>query len=369
MKNGLRKALCILSAFCIIFSMTGCIDVSRLLNKTKDLDDLRAEIAKGDFVEEWTGDIPEGKKVKYVPVSECYVGIDYYRTDRLYEYDSYGNLTLEIEKNRNAEIRREITYNDGGLITSKKQEYKGEFGSANPRLEYDCEYEYNGKGYLICYRIKVLGKVHEYGYEYNEEGHLISSINRDNGETTKYPADPPGTKTCVKLDPSFDLPDPEVVKITYGDNGEVISEVIGSKTTTYEYSGGQMTGYSTDNGYTVTNFDAEGRKLKSVSKNTGSTDEYTYNEYGDPVLSTTTSKGELTQKTEYVYTYDSSGNMTSKTTKIWRKTYKGEEKNAGSVITYTYAGHNLPVTEEAKNLEGKFSHLKAVYYKAVLVPE
>ena len=349
--------------------MTGCIDVSRLLNKTKDLDDLRAEIAKGDFVEEWTGDIPEGKKVKYVPVSECYVGIDYYRTDRLYEYDSYGNLTLEIEKNRNAEIRREITYNDGGLITSKKQEYKGEFGSANPRLEYDCEYEYNGKGFLVCYRIKVLGKVHEYGYEYNEEGHLVSSYDSLADKTTKYPADPPGTKTCLKLNSSFDTPEPEIIKITYDENGEVKTETIGNTTTTYEYRGGEMTGYSVDNGYTVTTYDAENKKLKSESKSTGSVDEFTYNEHGDPVLSTYKSKGEITQKKETTYTYDSNGHMTSKTEKTWMKIRKGEEHNTGCVMTYTYDSHGLLVTEEEKNLDGEFRRLKAYFYKAILVPE
>lgn len=368
MKTGLKKALSVFSALCILFSMTGCIDVPRLLNKTKHLDDLRAAIAKGDFVEEWTGDIPEGKKVIYVPVSECYVAKDYRRTDRLYEYDSYGNRTLILDKSLNTEIHREITYNDG-LVTAKKQEYKGFFGSSNPRLEYDCEYEYNGKGYLVCYRIKQKEKVREYDYEYNEEGHLVSSYDSLADKTTTYPADPPGTKTCLKLNQSFDIPEPEIVKTTYGKDGEVISETIGIKTTTYEYSGGKMTGYSVDNGYTVTWYDAEDKKLRSESKNTGSTDEYAYNEHGDPVLVTTTSKGEITRTTGTAYTYDSNGNMTSKTTKTWRKTYKGEEKVIGSVFTYTYDEHGLVVTEEEKNLEGEFSHLKAYYYKAILVPE
>ncbi|MCR5489577.1 MAG: hypothetical protein K6F03_05885, partial [Saccharofermentans sp.] len=65
MKKGLKKALSLISAFCVAFSMTGCVDVPRLLNKTKHLDDLRTEIAKGNFVEEWTGDVPEGKMIKY----------------------------------------------------------------------------------------------------------------------------------------------------------------------------------------------------------------------------------------------------------------------------------------------------------------
>ena len=262
MKTGLKKALSVFSALCILFSMTGCIDVPRLLKSTWHLDELRGAIAKGNFVEEWTGDIPEGMKIKYVPVHEWYVGKNYYRTDKMYEYDSNGNVVVVLDKRLNTEIRCEITYNDGGLITAKKQENSRHFSSA-PIREYDCEYEYNGKGYLVCYRSKWNGNVHEYDYEYDEEGHLLSSYYSDSGQTRKYPKDPPGTKTCLKLNPSFEIPEPEVVKITYDENGEVKSETIGNQTTTYEYSGGKMTGYSVDNGYTITWYDAGNKKLKS----------------------------------------------------------------------------------------------------------
>ena len=117
MKTGLKKALSVFSALCILFSMTGCIDVPRLLKSTWHLDELRGAIAKGNFVEEWTGDIPEGMKIKYVPVHEWYVGKNYYRTDKMYEYDSNGNVVVVLDKRLNTEIRCEITYNDGGLIT------------------------------------------------------------------------------------------------------------------------------------------------------------------------------------------------------------------------------------------------------------
>ena len=369
MLNCLKKALCAVSAVVTAFSMTGCVDVPRLLNKTKHLDDLRTEIAKGTFVEEWTGDVPEGKMIKYVPVHEWYVGINYYRTDKLYEYDSSGNLTVMVEKKLNEETKAEIIYNDGGLIAARKLKYDRRFSSAMPRREYDCEYEYNGKGHLVCFRTKQKDNVREYDYEYNEEGHLVASYDSSADKTTKYPADPPGTKTCVKLNPNIDFPEPEIVKITYDENGEVKTETVGNTITTYEYSGGKMTGYSVDNGYMVTAYDAENKKLRSESKSTGSIDEYTYNEHGDEVLSTFKSEGELERKTETTYTYDSSGHMTSKTVKTWRKTYKGEEKNTGYVMTYTYDSHGLLVTEEEKNLEGEFTHLKAYFYKAILVPE
>ena len=61
--------------------------------------------------------------------------------------------------------------------------------------------------------------------------------------------------------------------------------------------------------------------------------------------------------------------MTSKTVKTWMKTYKGEEKNTGYVMTYTYDSHGLLVTEEEKNLDGEFRRLTAYFYKAILVPE
>ena len=70
MKKGLKKALCAVSAAVIAFSMTGCIHLKGTFNKSVYLNELKAAIAKGDFVEEWTGDIPEGMKVKYVPVRE-----------------------------------------------------------------------------------------------------------------------------------------------------------------------------------------------------------------------------------------------------------------------------------------------------------
>lgn len=371
MKKGLKKALCAVSAAVIAFSMTGCIHLKGTFNKSVYLNELKSAIAKGDFVEDWTGDIPEGMKVKYVPVREWSSGMGRNKTEHIYEYDSNGNMTLLLVKVLDGEtIRCEQTYNDGGLLIAKKQKgSNGFFSSAKPVFEYECEYEYNGKAYLVCYRIKQKEKVREYDYEYNEEGHLVSSYDSLADKTTKYPTDPPGTKTCLKLNSSFDTPEPEIIKITYDENGEVKTETIGNTTTTYEYSGGKMTGYSVDNGYTVTTYDAENKKLKSESKSTGSIDEYTYNEHGDEVLSTYKSKGEITQKKETTYTYDSNGHMTSKTEKTWMKTYKGEEHNTGCVMTYTYDSHGLLVTEEEKNLDGEFRRLKAYFYKAILVPE
>ena len=371
MKKGLKKALCAVSAAVIAFSMTGCIHLKGTFNKSVYLNELKSAIAKDDFVEDWAGDIPEGMKVKYVPVREWISGMGRNKTEHIYEYDSNGNMTLLLVKVLDGEtLRCEQTYNDGGLLIAKKQKSSGRFfSSAKPVFEYECEYEYNGKGYLVCYRIKQKEKVREYDYEYNEEGHLVSSYDSAADKTTKYPADPPGTKTCLKLNQSFDIPEPEIIKITYGENGEVKTETIGNTTTTYEYSDGKMTGYSVDNGYTITTYDAENKKLKRESKSTGSIDEYTYNEHGDEILSTYKSKGEITQKKETAYTYDSNGHMTSKTEKTWMKTYKGEENNTGCVMTYTYDSHGLLVTEEEKNLDGEFRRLTAYFYKAILVPE
>ena len=76
MKTGLKKALSLLSAFCVAFSMTGCFDLYRTINKDKNINDLKAEISEGNFVEEWTGDIPAGKKVRYVLARDVNVGVN-----------------------------------------------------------------------------------------------------------------------------------------------------------------------------------------------------------------------------------------------------------------------------------------------------
>ena len=171
----LKKMLSVLCVLCTAFSMTGCIHLKGTFNKTAYLDELKAEISKDNFVEEWTGDIPEGMKVKHVPVREWISGMGRNKTEHIYEYDSNGNMTLILDKVLDGEtLRREQIYNDGGLLIAKKQKSSGHFfSSAKPVFEYECEYEYNGKGYLVCYRIKQKEKVREYDYEYNEEGERI----------------------------------------------------------------------------------------------------------------------------------------------------------------------------------------------------
>ena len=148
MKTGLKKALSVFSALCILFSMTGCIHLKGTFNKSVYLNELKSAIAKGDFVEERAGDIPEGMKVKYVPVREWISGMGRNKTEHIYEYDSNGNMTLLLVKVLDGEtLRCEQTYNDGGLLIAKKQKSSGRFfSSAKPVFEYECEYEYNGKG-------------------------------------------------------------------------------------------------------------------------------------------------------------------------------------------------------------------------------
>ena len=157
----LKKMLSVLCVLCTAFSMTGCIHLKGTFNKTVYLDELKAEISKGNFVEEWTGDIPEGMKVKYALVRDWMSGMGRNKTEHVYEYDSNGKMTLLLVKVLDGEtLRCEQTYNDGGLLIAKKQKGSDRFfSSAKPVFEYECEYEYNAKGYLVCYRIKQKEKV------------------------------------------------------------------------------------------------------------------------------------------------------------------------------------------------------------------
>ena len=369
MKSGLKKALSLLSAFCVAFSMTGCFDLYRTINKDKNINDLKAEISEGNFVEEWTGDIPAGKKVRYVLARDVNVGVNDIKNVNEYEYDDNGNRTFFYYKTSNFEIRREITYNDGGLITGIKQQYTRSSGSSGARRNYDYKFDYNGKGHLVYFKSTEGDAVYETDYEYDEEGHLVFSYYRPADKTTKYQNELPQTYYCVTVDPDFDSPEPDIVKRTYDENGLVRTEVNGNKTTTYEYSGTKMTGYSIATNDAVAYYDADGRILRRKNTGSGGTAEYTYNEHGDMVLHTYTSNGEVTEKIEKTYVYDSNGNKTSETEKSWRKTYKGEENTSVTSIIYTYDANGLLVTEEKQNGNGGQMYLKAYFYKAILVSE
>ena len=350
--------------------MTGCFDLFYTINKGKNLKDLKAEISEGKFVEEWSGDIPAGKKVKYVLARDVNVGVNDIKTVNEFEYDDNGNRTFFYYNSSSFEIRREITYNDGGLITGIKQQYTRSSGSSGARRNYDYQFEYNGKGHLVYFKSTAGDAVYETDYEYDEEGHLVLSYYRPKDVTKKYKSELPGSVYCVIVDPDFDSPEPDIIQRAYDENGLVRTEINGNKTTTYEYSGTKMTGYSIATNDAVAYYDADGRMLRRENTGSGGTAEYTYNEHGDMVLHTDTNdNGEVTEKIEKTYVYDSNGNKTSETEKTWRKTYKGEEINTSTTILYTYDSHGLLVTEEKQNGNGGQMYLKAYFYKAILVPE
>ena len=361
----LKKMLSILCVLCTAFSMTCCIHLKGTFNKTVYRDELKAEISKGNFVEEWTGDIPEGMKVKYVPVRDWLSGTGRSKTEHVYEYDSNGKMTLFLENILDCEnLRREMTYNGDGLMTSIKQKYASSIGSAK-RIDYDAEFRYDGQGRLTYLRRTLAGYEYEYNIKYDDAGHFVSIL-YSTGNTRTYQNDMPNYESCVILKNGSDYPEIDVVKKTYGEDGLIKSESTQTEITTYEYSDGKMTGYSVEKSGYVYKYDADGKLLHSESSGGNFVAEYTYNDHGDQVSSIYTANGEVSEKKENAYTYDSNGNMTSMTEKIW---LKSTNKTTGRTVKYTYDSHGLLVTEEESSDETGFRYLKAYFYKAILVPE
>lgn len=371
MRSKLRKAGCVISALCVMLTMSGCFILSDLLTPTKNMKAITKAIEEDDFVEEWNGEVPSGMKVKYVLVKDqrVFSGDSLHHLE--YGYDAKGRRTVLKDVRENGFIRYENIYNDAGQLIGKKQRREGTIKGA-PVPDIDLEFKYNDRGQIVSYTNTYESRTVEYGFQYDEDGHLVSSS--ENGKVMmKYESDfknLPYYESSVVLDDDFNEKGPSVVKRTYDENGLILTEETDACTRTFEYKNGKYAGYTSKTRSSTVVYDANGNIVQSYmgGENNSEVKDYEYNDHGDLIHYKVTRKGEVTYRSDHMIEYDSNGNKISDTTKIWSKN-SGEESNSVITTKYTYDKHGLLTVEAQTKDDGKTSYLNVFYYKAILVPE
>ena len=187
MRNKLRKAISVLLASCVMFSMSGCFELGGMLKSTKNSEAIDAAIKENNFVEEWTGEIPSGKKVSYVLVKEQKVNNSDTLHENVYEYDEYGRRTVVQDNREKGYLRYEKTYDNAGFIVAKKQIREGTIPGA-PLPNIEMSFVYDEKGKLVSFTEKRGDDTYKYRYQYDLAGHLIA-VSDKNNEVTKYDYD------------------------------------------------------------------------------------------------------------------------------------------------------------------------------------
>ncbi len=369
MGNILRKTGCVISALCVMFSMSGCLDFGGMLKSTKNSEAINAAIRENNFVEEWTGEIPSGMKVDYVLVKEQKVNDSDTLHEYLYGYDESGRRNMFQDNREKGYLRYEKTYDTGGYLVAKKQIREGTLPGA-PLPNIDMFFVYDEKGKLVRYTEKRGDDTYEYRYQYDLDGHLIAVSGRDN-EVTKYDCDftnQPCYEYVAVVNDEFDDKGPVIVKRTYGEDGQVLTEETSGSVKTYEYNGGKLTGYTRKNVSMTSRYDLNDHVLQYNMGDGKEVRDYEYNDQGDLIRYKLTREGEVRYKSEHVIEYNADGKKTSDTVNIWNKSNDGKESTSVQKIIYTYDDHGLLITEE-ETKNGKASYTSVYYYKAILVTD
>ena len=374
--ESIIRSGCVVSVICLSLSMTGCLNLNQIgrTQLSENRDAVYAAIAEGNFVEEWTKDIPEGMEVKYVLTRDVKVYSSDSKQEYLYKFDDHERLTYFADVMEKGYIQYEISYDGNGNVIRKKMIHDGYVGNGVfPDIE--CEYEYNADGQLIKYKDTSLtnDQTSEYEFAYDENGHLISSLSNNgylrifevNYETVPY------YETVAVVNSNKDSRSPEYVTRYYNGVGQLQSEDNGDYKTTYEYDNGVLVSYTREYSNShIDYYDANGNVICSdiVMRAYHEVTECQYNEHNDRMLREVRRDGHLVDRVTCSYEYDTSGKMISKTTEKWNENDKGEETTEVSTITYSYDEHGLLVTEEEKRDDGSFSYVKVYFYKSILVP-
>ena len=372
--EAVKKAGSVICIIGLTASMTGCFKLLKKTKSTENRDALLASLAEGNLVEEWTGEIPEGKEVQYVLVKEQTVSSADHLREYIYKYDDEGREIYYSEYTKSYYILYLCAYDDNGNIVVRKQTHEGNVTSAGfPDMQYD--YKYNENGQLVYYKYTSLysDNVQEYNLEYDEDGHLISSV-ASNGYTLEFDANYetiPYYETVAVLSDEIDEPEPEYVTRYYNDGGYLIYEQHDNYKLIFEYDNGEVVGTTREYvGDSKLMFNAAGNPIyQTVGKGDNQTIyEYEYNDNDDLILDTSTKGDELTHKYAYSYVYDKNGNITSMTCEKWLSDDKGGGTTTVTTTTYTYDEHGLLISEEEKLDDGTFQNLIVYSYKAILVP-
>lgn len=364
MRDIIVKTGCVISVIGIAVSATGCFGLGK---SDKNMKALQEEIDKADFVEEWSGDIPDGMEVMYVLTKNKSVSTNDNLDEYEYEYDDQGRQVVSVDIREKGYIRLERTYDENGLIIRKAQSHDGYVGSAPFN---DCEYlfDYNDNGQLISYTYKSNDKTEKYEFAY-EDGHLISRS--DNGTLMMeydYSFDTaPYYESVVIVEDSYGAEPPSVLTRYYDEDGLIISQGDDDHTVTYVYENGEIVRSIKENRSGTFTYSASGKYLETSLGGGREVTTYEYNDYDDLVYYSVERDGEINYEKTVTYTYDADGNKTSRVENI-RSVYDGKESNYGSTTTYTY-DHGLLVVEAEDGDNGKLAcSTNVYYYKAILVP-
>ena len=363
------KAISVLLASLVMFSMSGCLELGGMLKSTKNSEAIDAAIKENNFVEEWTGEIPSGMKIEYVLVKEQKVNDSDTLHENVYEYDGSGRRTVVQDNREKGYLRYEKTYDNSGYLVAKKQIREGTIPGA-PLPNIDMFFVYDEKGKLVRYTEKRGEDTYEYRYQYDLDGHLIA-VSDSNNEVTKYDSDftdQPCYEYVAVVNDEFDDKGPVIVKRTYGEYGQMLTEETSGSVKTYEYSGGKLTGYTRKNVSMTTKYDLNDHVLQYDMSGGKEVRDYEYNDQGDLIRYKLTREGEVRYKSEHVIEYNSDGKKTSDTANIWNKSNDGKESTSVQMTVYTYDDHGLLIREE-ETKNGKIINMSVYYYKAVLVPD
>lgn len=371
MRNRTKKIICVISTVSLMTSMTGCFDFFSKAISTENRDAIAAAIAEGNFVTEWTDEIPDGMEVQYVLAKSQKVNGYDYLSEMAYGYDSQGRLAVVQENLKNGYTRNEIAYNDEGQVVLMERTTGGNSGSVRiPDIEYT--FEYNADGQIVYLKEVIEDKSYEIEFTY-ENGHLVSRTDQDGKQITyEYNFDElPYYETLVVINDPFDVDSIEYVKRFYNQSGLILSQEGQDYEITYEYSNGELTGSTkmTEGGFYCT-YDSNGNLIHTGSgygADEKMTQDYEYNEHNDLIHYEVNYSGEPSNITNNSYVYDSNGNMITMTSEVWTS-FEGKEETKASTTTYTYDEHGLLTVEEEVYSDGSVSYTTIYYYKAVLVP-
>lgn len=372
--NNAKKVGCIISVACLTFSMTGCLNFLKKAKTTENYDAVMEAIEKGDFVEEWKKDVPEGMEVRYLVTKMMHVNSSDSYYENLYKFDSYERCTYFTEVYENGYKQYENIYDANGNLIAKKQKHEGNVPATSMGfVDAEYEYTYNADGQMLSYTETSEHKDDEYILHYDDGGHLTGVTKGDKEIYTfdvNFDAEPYSETVAVLSDAIGDDYLPSYVTRCYDAEGTILSELNGDHLTTYQYENGVVVSSTTttEKGYAAVD-DADGNRL-SYRIELGDdfeAAEFQYNEHKDLILNELSGKNGVKKRVTYTYEYDKNGNKTSQTQETWTTDSKGKESTSVYTTKYTCDEHGLLVTEEKKSGDGSFVELSVYYYKAVLV--